>query len=525
MSLATHTPFAWLPAEVALEPVYNVLNSMALLNKTAWLPHIRALVGDTTWPRMRLNDWAARTAAALAPERRQVNRLVFEGLRDVVAPTQEWPDFPAYLEDLAAQNPVVLRDRALHRLCRPLPDSASRTPDPSVLLADVQAYLARIAELHPDEVVDADLHTAAHALLNDPAALHDLVAAHLAFMWETTLADEWRRATSGRIGMLPSQVNVFRQCLDPQAPAGPTMSQWARPGQPPSMRLAPHASAAEAFRTFTGRPLPDDVRPPPGAIERIVLVPSPHVGQYVTIWYSDGVLRVFFGAPPNYAVLMRSSEVGRAELRARLAPLADETCLRILELLVHDGELQAQDLIDRLGLSQSSVSRHLKQLSTYLFERRGEGATKIYTLNTIELNRTIRALDRLLAGAVAPVEEAAHLLRGGQPAEVQHFLDADGRIVAWPSKLKDQLAILEYLAAKFEPGRSYTEKEVNHLLAQSIAADRAATHRGQAHRERAPDVATLRRALYNYHFLDRERDGSRYWRVEQRDPLAPPYEW
>ena len=56
--------------------------------------------------------------------------------------------------------------------------------------------------------------------------------------------------------------------------------------------------------------------------------------------------------------------------------------------------------------------------------------------------------------------------------------------------------MLEYLAGFFEQGRVYSEKEVNALLLlQSTFKDSAA----------------LRRALYDYRFMNRTRDGSRYW--------------
>jgi ArsR family transcriptional regulator len=62
--------------------------------------------------------------------------------------------------------------------------------------------------------------------------------------------------------------------------------------------------------------------------------------------------------------------------------LADDTRLRILEILTKHDELCAQDIIEELGLSQSSVSRHLSQLSAtgFLVERRRD-VNKCYSLN------------------------------------------------------------------------------------------------------------------------------------------------
>ena len=79
----------------------------------------------------------------------------------------------------------------------------------------------------------------------------------------------------------------------------------------------------------------------------------------------------------------------------------------------------------------------------------------------------------------------------------RRFLDREGRLRVWPSKLKDQKQALAWLAARFEPGRRYHEREVNELLNSLHAFE---------------DWALLRRSLYDYGFLDRERDGSAYWR-------------
>ena len=83
--------------------------------------------------------------------------------------------------------------------------------------------------------------------------------------------------------------------------------------------------------------------------------------------------------------------------------------------------------------------------------------------------------------------ELTHILR--------NFLTADGKLIAFPAKRKMKLHCLFYLAEKFEAGREYTEREINEVLLSwhSFA-----------------DPATLRRELYDYHFLDRSRDGKIY---------------
>jgi ArsR family transcriptional regulator len=55
--------------------------------------------------------------------------------------------------------------------------------------------------------------------------------------------------------------------------------------------------------------------------------------------------------------------------------------------------------------------------------------------------------------------------------------------------------ILDYLINAFTVGANYTEKEVNLILAHFH-----------------PDTSGLRRDLIHAGMLERERDGSRYWR-------------
>lgn len=69
----------------------------------------------------------------------------------------------------------------------------------------------------------------------------------------------------------------------------------------------------------------------------------------------------------------------------------------------------------------------------------------------------------------------------------------DGRLVHMPTKRNKRLDLLDHLAQQFEPGRRYSEREVNALLVQV-----------------SQDYVTLRRYLVDERFLDRA-DGE-YWR-------------
>ena len=75
---------------------------------------------------------------------------------------------------------------------------------------------------------------------------------------------------------------------------------------------------------------------------------------------------------------------------------------------------------------------------------------------------------------------------------LRHF-DRSGRLIGLPAKDSRKVLVLDLLARRFVPGVRYTELEVNREL--MAVAD---------------DYVSLRRALIDFHFLDRA-DGE-YWR-------------
>lgn len=85
---------------------------------------------------------------------------------------------------------------------------------------------------------------------------------------------------------------------------------------------------------------------------------------------------------------------------------------------------------------------------------------------------------------------------------LRNFLDADGKLTAFPAKRKMKVYCLFYLAQKFESEKDYTEQEINNVLLDWHTF---------------ADPATLRRELYDYRFLDRSRDGKVY-RLAQKQP-------
>ena len=86
-----------------------------------------------------------------------------------------------------------------------------------------------------------------------------------------------------------------------------------------------------------------------------------------------------------------------------------------------------------------------------------------------------------------------------QIIKIKQFLDGSGKITQLPQKQKVRHALLEYLIEKFEPGRTYSEREVNGICSLWHTFG---------------DYFLLRRELVDHGLLSRERDGSRYWRAQ-----------
>jgi len=128
-------------------------------------------------------------------------------------------------------------------------------------------------------------------------------------------------------------------------------------------------------------------------------MPNPHIGPYVTRMYYGKNLLIVFGARIPEDSSIRIPELDRADIVARMSALADDTRLRILQMIAEHGELRSQEIIEEVELSQPSVSRYLTQLTAtgYLQERRVNGS-KAYALNRDRIEKTLKAVHKFLLG-------------------------------------------------------------------------------------------------------------------------------
>ena len=345
---------------VGLEPAHNALYSLILLHKSEYMSGY--------------SEWITQTAVSLTREQLHTNKIVTNGLFYAIAPRRSWSSFPAYVDHLAAVNPVILRDRVLaaynHMPCM------NEYPDLSleVVLSSREQFLNYLYGRFPVESVDAAVESEAYLLLKNPPRMQEVIVNHLRMMWSRVLADEWSRRRS----ILEASVAAY-QPLD--------FSQM---------------TPIEAAQVIVGQPeLPEKWHHllNESSYEQVIFVPSPHLGPYLGNFFTQETLWMLFGARLPVGSQINVPDLSRSELLVRFGALADDTRLQILHLISQEGEICSQAIRQRLDLSQSATSRHLKQLSAtgYLSERRREGA-KCYQLNVDRFEDTLQALSKFLSG-------------------------------------------------------------------------------------------------------------------------------
>jgi predicted transcriptional regulator len=174
--------------------------------------------------------------------------------------------------------------------------------------------------------------------------------------------------------------------------------------------------------------------------------------------------------------------------------LADENRLKIVGLLAQKPS-SVSDLAQALGLSVSTTSNHLSSLAyAGLVKAQPDGHFFIYSLQL----DTIKAMAKHLLQ-----EENLPKLSEGQSEDaydrkvLNTFLDREGRIKAFPAQEKKFQVLLRHILKSFEPGKRYSEKEVNEIMLRFNK-----------------DTATLRRGMIEYKYMDREGGGGAYWRID-----------
>jgi ArsR family transcriptional regulator, arsenate/arsenite/antimonite-responsive transcriptional repressor len=180
------------------------------------------------------------------------------------------------------------------------------------------------------------------------------------------------------------------------------------------------------------------------------------------------------------------------EARARLFKALGHPVRLLIVNLVQMKPRHGEELATILNLNPATISHHLSQLSEAgLLSLTKDQYYRTYSLTGDMLKKTLDELIRLpQAGLATDVEEDAYRNK------VLKTFFKQGRLLQIPTQLKKQQIVLEKIAQEFEPGRKYTEREVNQALI-----------------EFHDDVAYLRRSLADHGLMQREK--GIYWRPNE----------
>jgi hypothetical protein len=181
--------------------------------------------------------------------------------------------------------------------------------------------------------------------------------------------------------------------------------------------------------------------------------------------------------------------------------LGDVDRLKIAGLLAQR-PASVVDLARTLDLRETDVVHHLARLEEMGLVRAAAGET--LAGETPAWAPDEGALLRLKKGVFTRLHPSKRVQEGGRDWE-QKLLDTfvvDGRLMGIPAQYKRRVAITKWLAARFEPGMRYAEKEVNEIIQR--------VHH---------DSSSLRRYMIDYGFM--QRDHGVYWRVPGRLDAKP----
>jgi DNA-binding transcriptional ArsR family regulator len=352
---------------IDIAPVLNALASLATVADAGQSPGI--------------SQWAVQTSERLSETEWVSHRILSdwigsEALGNLLRDEEALTSFPAYLEALARIDPEDLRNRLVYWMAARPSSRLNYKPvpgvdDPLSLLQSPEDLLAFLEQ--PD--VDPEkrqMGVLTHGYLVDPPRLQGFVTAYLAHFWDEHLKEEWRQ----NLSELEEAVSGFRES---------------------DVTGMTHF---EVIETITGRDLRGVYRPEVlQSYSTLRFIPSPHCGPYVMKTSDGQELRIAFGAQQIRRPFRAFDETAGDYLVPRMKALADETRLEIILLLRGAGELGTQDIIDRLNLSKSAASRHLRQLyATGMVDVRvdEDGLSKYYRLNRAKASQLQEMLGRLL---------------------------------------------------------------------------------------------------------------------------------
>lgn len=169
--------------------------------------------------------------------------------------------------------------------------------------------------------------------------------------------------------------------------------------------------------------------------------------------------------------------------------LADKSRLQILKSLVLE-DMYVERLAERLSLTPATISFHLKKLSEV-------GAVTSYKTQYYTMYSLCRDIFEVsILSILKEQSDEAELQLKREQEYRQKVIDAFfeyGKLKSIPAQRKKERIVLEEIVKAFEPGRIYSERETNIIIA-----------------DYNDDFCTIRRDMISEKLMNRDERG--YWR-------------
>lgn len=164
-----------------------------------------------------------------------------------------------------------------------------------------------------------------------------------------------------------------------------------------------HPAVQVSFSELTGHRLPPEIENALSLVDRVLYCPSSHLDDFIQYIFYPPVLILYFNARtvleqrPTPARLLRgdTERLDAEEILDGLRALSDPSRMRIIEML-REGEMYAQEIVAKLGISQSAVSRHLSTLEAAdIITVRPSNGMKYYAIDRSRLRALATHLETL----------------------------------------------------------------------------------------------------------------------------------
>lgn len=340
--------------------VYNVLGTICLL--------IQDVEGLDSWIR---DIKLSLTEQQLAETKNACRTMSLVG--DFNGTFEQW------LKELNSAGEKELLDREYASLERMMPSyfgDKEMLPSRDTIFSDFSVYSAFRQSLaeekeHPstEEEIREDF-----AFYSNMAESIGKVVSHLEYLWSTWFKSAWHQDQK----LISDSISA--------------LSEVSYDGLSPS----------QVLKKVTERNnLPEPWTEWFDDITSITFIPNMHIGPYLLlIDKTSSHVKMLFHAHRPEGSRLQSPELDRSELLMRLSALSDNSRLQIIELAQQKGKITAQDVMDSLGLSQSSASRHLGQLSaTGFLGVETKERTKYFFLQKEKVKNIMDSVSRYFGGS------------------------------------------------------------------------------------------------------------------------------